>query len=157
MLGTLQPQQVEEVLKTQVVGRIGCHANGETYVVPISYAYDGRYIYCHTHEGKKIDIMRKNPAVCFEVDELKDMANWKSVVMQGVFEELTEREERNSAMYTLLHRYLPIMSSVTTHLGEHWPFYPDDIKDIGGIVFRIAVKEKTGRFESNQQSPVIPG
>lgn len=157
MLGTLQPQQLEEVLKTQVVGRIGCHANGETYVVPISYAYDGKYIYCHTHEGKKINILRKNPAVCFEVDELKDMANWKSVVVQGVFEELTEREERNSAMYTLLNRYLPVMSSVTTHLGEHWPFYPDDTKDIEGIVFRIAVKEKTGRFESTQQSPAIPG
>lgn len=157
MLGKLQPEQVEELLKTQIVGRIGCYADGETYVVPISYAYDGTYIYCHTHEGKKSAMMRKNPSVCFEAEEMKDMANWKSVIVQGTFEELKDRKERNKAMQTLLNRYLPIISSVTTHLGEHWPFHPDDTTDIHGIVFRIAVKEKTGRFEASQHSPNIPG
>ena len=157
MLGILQPEEMEELLKTQIVGRIGCHAEGETYVVPISYAYEASYIYCHTHEGKKSAIMRKNPNVCFEVEEMKDMANWKSVIVQGKFEELLERKERNNAMQTLLNRYLPIMSSVTTHLGKHWPFQPDDTTDIDGIVFRIAVKEKSGRFETNEQSPNIAG
>jgi hypothetical protein len=41
MIGELQPQQIEEVLNSQVVGRIGCHAEEETNIVPISYAYDG--------------------------------------------------------------------------------------------------------------------
>lgn len=157
MLGKLQPEQIEELLKTQIVGRIGCSADGETYVVPISYAYDGAYIYCHTHEGKKSAIMRKNPSVCFEVEEMKDMANWKSVIVQGTFEELKEKKDRNAAMQTLLNRYLPLISSVTTHLGEHWPFHPDDATEIKGIMFRIVVKQKSGRFESNQQSPHIPG
>ena len=157
MLGTLNTQQIEEVLQHQIVGRIGCHANGETYVVPISYAYDGNYIYCHTHEGKKTGILRKNPKVCFEVDELNDMSNWRSVVVQGEFEEIKDRRARNEAMQTLLRRYLPIMSSVTTHLGAHWPFEPDDTTEIDGLVFRIAVKEKSGRFETNQQSPIICG
>lgn len=157
MLGTMQENEIEELLKSQSVGRIGCSADGNTYVVPISYAYDGKYIYCHTHEGKKTDIMRKNPKVCFEVDEMKDMGNWQSVIVQGVFEELKEREERDAAMEILLSRYLPIISSITTHLGEHWPFHPDNITDIKGIVFRIEVKEKTGRFEMNEVSPCIPG
>ena len=157
MLGTLNTQQIEELLQHQIVGRIGCHADGETYVVPISYAYDGKYIYCHTHEGKKTGILRKNPKVCFEVDDLKDMSNWKSVVVQGEFKEIKDRNARNTAMKTLLQRYLPIMSSVTTHLGEHWPFEPDDTTEIPGMVFRIEVKEKTGRFETNQQSPNICG
>jgi nitroimidazol reductase NimA-like FMN-containing flavoprotein (pyridoxamine 5'-phosphate oxidase superfamily) len=157
MLGTLDRQQEEDLLKTQTVGRIACYADGETYVVPISYAYDGTYIYCHTHEGKKSTMMRKNPKVCFEVDEMKDMANWKSVIVQGMFEELKDHHERNMAMQTLLNRYLPIISSVTTHLGEHWPFHPDDTAEIKGLVFRIAVKEKSGRFESSQQSPSFAG
>ena len=157
MLGKLEPQQIEDLLKTQIVGRIGCHADGETYVVPIRYAYDGTYLYCHTHEGKKSTMLRKNPKVCFEVDEMKDMANWKSVVAQGIFEELKEREERNLAMQTLLNRYLPIISSVTTHLGEHWPFHPDDATEIKGLMFRIKLTEKTGRFESNEHSPYMPG
>ena len=157
MLGTLPPQQIEEVLKTQILGRLGCCYNGETYIVPISYAYDGTFIYCHTHEGKKAEMLRKNPKVCFEVDELKDMSNWKSVITQGIFEEIKGRKERNAAMQTLLNRYLPIMSSITTHLGEHWPFHPDDITDIKGIVFRIAIKEKSGRFELNEHTPNMAG
>jgi hypothetical protein len=156
MIGELQPQQIEEVLSSQVVGRIGCHAGGETYIVPISYAYDGTYVYCHTHEGKKLDMMRQNPKICFEVDDLKDMANWRSVIAKGTFQELVSRHERNNAMQTLLNRYLPVLSSITTHLGEFWPFIPDDTREIKGVVFRIALKEKTGRFESGYESPEIP-
>jgi len=157
MLGILPLSQIEDVLKNQLVGRIGCSVNNETYVVPISYAYDGNYIYCHTTEGKKMEMMRKNPKVCFQVDEMKDMANWKSVLVQGEFEEVKSNMERNAAMQNLLNRYLPIISSVTTHFGEHWPFHAEDLSNIDGIVFRIAVKEKTGRFESTMQSPSLPG
>ena len=157
MIGVLPQDQIEDLLKTQVVGRIGCSTDGETYIVPISYAYDGQYIYCHTQEGRKSSMMRKNPRICFEVEDMQNMANWKSVVLQGTYEELVEKKDRNFAMKTLLNRYLPIISSVTMHLGEHWPFHPEDTTEIHGIVFRIAISEKTGRFESSQQSPVIPG
>ena len=157
MLGILDSTEIEELLRSQLIGRIGCHAGGETYVVPISYAYDGNYIYCHTDEGKKASMMRKNPKICFQVDSMKDMANWKSVIIQGLFEELKEKSDRIHAMQTLLNRYLPIISSVTTHLGQHWPFQPDDIDEIDGVIFRIAMKEKSGRYESAEQSPVMQG
>lgn len=157
MLGKLQPQQIEDVLKSQLIGRIGCSLDGYTYVVPISYAYDGKYIYCHTTEGKKTAIMRQNPKVCFEVEEMRDMSNWKSVVIQGDFEELKNTEERNNAMRSLLNRYLPVISSITTHIGESWPFHPENISEVNGVVFRINITEKTGRFEINAQSPNMPG
>jgi uncharacterized protein len=157
MLGNLQPEQIEDVLKNQLVGRIGCSLNGETYIVPISYAYDGTFIYCHTTEGKKTSIMRQNPKLCFQVDEMQDMANWRSVIVQGEFEEIKEKDLRNVAMQTLLNRYLPVISSVTTHLGEHWPFHPEDSTNIHGVVFRIVITEKTGKFEKNIHSPIFPG
>ena len=157
MIGTLELIQVEDLLKNQIVGRLGCSTSDETYIVPISYAYDGNYIYCHTIEGKKTEILRKNPKVCFQVDEMKDMGNWKSVIVQGVYEELKNPEDRTFAMKILLQRYLPIISSVTTHLGQNWPFQPDDLNEIKGIVFRIAVKEKTGRFEENIEKAVMAG
>ena len=157
MLGNLSDTQIQTVLHTQMVGRIGCHADGLTYVVPISYAYDGAYIYCHTKEGKKISLMRKNTRVCFQVDEMKDMANWKSVLLQGTFEELKKKEEINHAMHNLINRYLPIISSVTTHLGNLWPFQNDDYSDMEGIVFRIRITEQSGRFESGTASPAMAG
>ena len=101
--------------------------------------------------------MRKNPAVCFQVEELKNMANWKSVILRGSFEELKPGDERNQAIQALLRRSLPIISSVTTHLGKEWPFSPVDIKEIKGIVFRIRIEEKSGRYEVEQESPPISG
>jgi len=60
------------VLTSQLIGRIGCHADNVTYVVPVSYVYDGDSIYSHTHEGMKINMMRENPDVCFEADKHED-------------------------------------------------------------------------------------
>ena len=153
MLGILEQDKIEELLGSQVLGRIGCHADDLTYIVPISYAYDGTYIYAHSDEGMKTSIMRKNPKVCFQVDRMNDMANWRSVVSWGVFEELTDPEQRNEAIKQLANRVLPLVSSEKTHLSKHWPFPDEDMSDIGGVVFRIRLTEKTGRFENNDVSP----
>jgi nitroimidazol reductase NimA-like FMN-containing flavoprotein (pyridoxamine 5'-phosphate oxidase superfamily) len=37
MLGQLNPDQIEALLKSEVLGRIGCSANGIVYVVPVTY------------------------------------------------------------------------------------------------------------------------
>lgn len=149
MISNLSDNEIEEVLRKQVVGRIGCHAGSETYIVPISYAYDGEYVYARTREGKKIDMMRANPDICFEVDEMKDMANWRSVIAQGYFEELKETGPRAKALQTLADRILPLISSETTHLTPLWPFIDGNINSITGVVFRLKLTEKTGRYENN--------
>lgn len=149
MLGSLNKQQIEEVLIHQVFGRIGCFADGVTYIVPISYAYDGIYVYGHTNEGMKVDMIRKNAQVCFEVEEMKDMANWKTVITWGSIEELTDHNQRKIALQVLVDRILPLISSETTHLSPHWPFPVNDVSTIKGIVFRIKLEKRTGRFETN--------
>ena len=149
MLGKLQQQEIEELLGSQLIGRIGCHANNTTYVVPISYAYDGNSIYCHAEDGMKLAIMRKNPQVCFEVDQFRDMANWQSVIAWGTYEEITDKQLRREALKKLVDRKLPVISSQLTHLSPQWPFLPNDINEIDGVVFRIHLREKTGRFENN--------
>ena len=106
-------------------------------------------IYSHTHEGMKVKMMRNNPKVCFEVDILQNMANWKSVIAWGEFEELTNSAIRNHALQHLLDRILPIISSATTKISPEWPFVPADINSIKGIVFRIRLNQKTGRFENS--------
>jgi nitroimidazol reductase NimA-like FMN-containing flavoprotein (pyridoxamine 5'-phosphate oxidase superfamily) len=147
MLGKLTTPEIERLLHKEVVGRIGCSDGNIVYVVPISYAYDGRYIYCHTHEGLKVGIMRKNPNVCFEVDHLHDMANWQSVITQGKFEELTDPALRNEALQKLHERVLPLVSSQTTHLSPDWPFAPAELGKIQGVTFRIRLEDKSGRYE----------
>jgi len=152
MIGKLENNEIEEVLHRQLIGRIGCHANDITYVVPISYAYDGTYIYGHTYEGMKIEMMRENPKVCFEVDNMENMANWKSVICWGEFEELTNSDERKTGIQKLLDRVLPLITSETVQITPHWPFPPTDFNRINGIIYRIRLHEKTGRFENNSES-----
>ena len=94
MFGKLNSEEIDQLLNNQLVGRIGCHSDGVTYVVPISYAFDGNNIYAHSFKGLKLTIMRKNPKVCFEVDDTQDLANWKSVICWGEFEELTDEVQK---------------------------------------------------------------
>lgn len=117
MIGELNEQQIEALLRETVVGRIACHQDDFIYPVPVSYAYDETYIYAHSNEGTKLDVMRKNPNVCFEVDDVTDMTNWRSVIAWGRFEELTA-ENRDKMLTILLQRQLPMSSRVTTHLGK---------------------------------------
>ena len=151
MFGKLTTREMEELLASNILGRIGCHADNITYIVPISYAYKNKTVYCHSREGTKIEMMRKNPEVCFEVDKLTDMANWKSIIAWGKFEELADANERSEALEYLVHRVLPIISSETTHLSSSWPFPPNNLNEIKGIVFKINISNMTGRYERYQQ------
>ncbi|NII27795.1 pyridoxamine 5'-phosphate oxidase family protein [Pseudoflavitalea sp. X16] len=155
MFGNLSPAEIENVLSRQVVGRIGCHAEGITYVVPISFAYDGQFVYCYTQEGMKVTLMRQNPQVCFQTDELENMANWKSVIAWGSFEELPQGRERREALDKLRDRVLPMVSSERVRQSADWPFTNNITEPVPGVVFRIRLTKKTGRFEKSTQSALL--
>jgi nitroimidazol reductase NimA-like FMN-containing flavoprotein (pyridoxamine 5'-phosphate oxidase superfamily) len=147
MFGKLNTPEIDQLISQQLVGRIGCHADGITYIVPISYVYDGTYIYAHSFNGMKMDMLRKNPKVCFQVDNTKNLANWQSVVCWGEFEEIHNEQQKADALQKLSDRTLPILSSETMHITPEWPFPASKDEMIKGIFFRIQLTEKTGRYE----------
>ena len=147
MFGTLNNKQIEKVISENVFGRMGCHADGETYVVPISYAYDGKCIYFRSFEGLKLSMMRKNPKVCFQVDTIKDMADWDSVIVWGTFEELTSEEDRTMGLKKLMARHLPAVSGEMVKFSTEWPFPTSDYTQIEGVIYRIRITKKSGRSE----------
>jgi nitroimidazol reductase NimA-like FMN-containing flavoprotein (pyridoxamine 5'-phosphate oxidase superfamily) len=149
MFGDLNAPEIDNLLHTENVGRIGCYADGMVYVVPIGFIYDGKFIYGCTREGMKVEMMRKNPQICFEVDSLSDLGNWKSVIAWGEFEELKAEPDRKSALNKLHQRILPISSTETAVLSSEWPFEPSNLETIKGVVFRIKLSKKTGKFERN--------
>jgi uncharacterized protein len=155
MFGNLTSVEIEKILYSQILGRIGCHANDITYIVPISYAYDGEFVYGLTQEGMKINIMRQNRHVCFEVENIPDMAHWQSVICWGDFEELPNRSERHHALEILHDRKLPSITSATTKISPSWPFRPDNIDNIKGVVFRIRLMKKTGKYEKCEDASIF--
>lgn len=148
MLGILTKNQINQVLDSQVLGRIGCYGDGKVYVVPVTYAYDGKYIYAHSKEGMKIKVMRKNPKVCFEVDSVDNMANWRSVILWGEYEELKSSASKEKGMKILIDRLKPLMASETVYSDEHLSMRPQTVENqIKAIVYRIKILESSGRYE----------
>jgi nitroimidazol reductase NimA-like FMN-containing flavoprotein (pyridoxamine 5'-phosphate oxidase superfamily) len=149
MLGSLTPPQIEALLEEQHVARIGCHADGRTYVVPITYVYHEGAIYAHSAEGMKMRMMRENPEVCVEVDEIRDMSNWRTVIARGRFEQL-EGNEARTALAMFISRMLPLVVSDTATLSESMGVDELRLASVRGrkaIPFRIVLSERTGRFE----------
>ena len=149
MIGRLQPDQIEEILSSGNLGRIGCKDNNHVYIIPINYVYHGNSIIGHSLPGMKIDMMRKNPTVCFQVDVVKDFTNWKSVIAQGVYYELTDERERYEAMKLFVERTLFLKISDTAIPPELSEFrvHPRSPGNIRPVIYRIILTEKTGRYE----------
>ena len=137
MINELHPDEIESVLHRHHVGRLACLVAGEPYLVPITYTYRDGVIYGHTMPGQKLDAMRAEPRVAFEVDERWETDTWRSVVVRGVFEELTEANERRVACAALQGA-----DPDASRLGG------------SGVVFRIRPTATTGR--AVQRSELFP-
>jgi nitroimidazol reductase NimA-like FMN-containing flavoprotein (pyridoxamine 5'-phosphate oxidase superfamily) len=150
MIGHLTNEQIDEVLRSNVLCRLGCHDGKKTYIVPLNYAFDGKGIIAHSAEGMKIEMMRKNPNVCFEVDQMKSFTNWKSVVAWGKFQELTNEDDQQAALELFIEKMMHMKLSETSlphkMMGEKGnAHYKGQVKT---VIFRIIITEKTGRFEN---------
>lgn len=66
---------IRDFMNTAPVGRMATVSpDGTPYVVPLHFAFEGNRIYAHcAPEGKKLDNLRSNSAVCFEADEVIDV------------------------------------------------------------------------------------
>lgn len=147
MIGELTSEQIDQVMFRQIIGHIGCYNEGKLYVVPIAFAFDGHSIYAHSKEGRKIKMMRKNPEVCFQVEEIDNTANWRSVLLWGRYHELKTERERQRAMKLLMDRIGPLQSGETSHAREYSQAPQIVEKKKRAVVYQIEVQEKTGRFE----------
>jgi len=149
MLGALNEDQIETLLRELPVGRIGCHADGITYIVPVNYVYDGINLYAHSAKGMKIDMMRKNPEVCFQADAIISLQNWESVICWGKFEEITDMLERERAMQKIINRVMPLMQGETAQASHGFTGNASDVGfEMELILYKIVLSKKTGRFES---------
>jgi nitroimidazol reductase NimA-like FMN-containing flavoprotein (pyridoxamine 5'-phosphate oxidase superfamily) len=149
MIAKLTNEQIEEVLKENVWGHLGCNDGFNTYVYPINYLYDGKYITCHSQRGLKMQVMQQNSRVCLQVDEVKDDKDWKSVMVHGEYHEVVDEREYNDAIKAFADRrlFLKISESpiFTSSNKQGVKIQSNDSKP---AIFRIVIDEKNGRFEN---------
>jgi hypothetical protein len=132
----LSVAEIEEFLRGQRIARLGCHADGATYVVPLIYAYEDGVVVAVTTEGRKTAMLRENPRVCVEVDEYDadGRGSWRSVIAYGTCDELAG-DEIEPALSLLRERFARAAGRAAEPraLGENV------------VVLRITVDEMSGR------------
>ncbi len=136
-------ERLMSILERSRTMRLGLCDGGEAYVVPVSFGIDDDKIFVHSApEGRKLDVIAKNPRVCFEVDEGELRAegapcNWgmrySSVIGWGRAEIVVDREAQMHGL-----------SVVVRHYGASPPFHFDDSID-GTVVIRIVIETMTGK------------
>jgi nitroimidazol reductase NimA-like FMN-containing flavoprotein (pyridoxamine 5'-phosphate oxidase superfamily) len=101
-------KEVERFLTCARVGRLGlCLEDGTPYVVPVGYAYADGKIFFHTCEkGLKVNVLKRNQNVCFEVDEtLSDSSMFKSVIVFGTAKIISDKAKMIPYLQKLIDKY----------------------------------------------------
>ena len=110
--------EIEKILKEAFVCHLGLVDGNKPYVVPMNYAYKDGCIFIHcAAEGRKIDLIRANNSVCFEMEITTpeivkngdQPCNWgtkfRSVIGSGHAVFLTDNEEKKAALKAIVARF----------------------------------------------------
>ncbi len=145
MLGELGAEEINDLLQSELLGRIGCIVDGWPYVVPVTYVYDGESVYLHSSDGLKLRAMRENPQVCFEVERISSTTDWQCVLARGRFEPMWHDAD-GYAYNLMVARFATVTPSTSARFERNEKAH----RQAGierPIVYRIRLLEKTGRFE----------
>lgn len=85
-------------------GHLGCTRDNHPYVVPMHYTYDSQNLYFFTTEGTKTDFISANSEICFQVEEITNPNNWRSVIVFGHAKKITRPEEMETALDLIFER-----------------------------------------------------
>jgi nitroimidazol reductase NimA-like FMN-containing flavoprotein (pyridoxamine 5'-phosphate oxidase superfamily) len=146
------PAAMDEILSKGLVCHLAMVDEGKPYLVSMNYGYRERALYLHSAlEGRKIDIIRKNPDVCFQVitgtrlttgpDACGDWTmKYRSVTGFGRATLIENDPEKIRAMHILMDQY--------TTRGP-FEFRPDRLDQT--MVVRIDIDEMTGKVSGYEE------
>ncbi|MBW1668778.1 MAG: pyridoxamine 5'-phosphate oxidase family protein [Deltaproteobacteria bacterium] len=139
------PAEIDSIILKASVCRVAMFADGYPYIVPLCFGYKEKTLYFHTaSEGKKLEIIGKNPRVCFEIDidheltESDKACNWgmkyRSVIGFGKASVVDDLEEKQEALDTIM-----------SHYSTRRPFSYNKKAFKKTTVLRIDVESMTGK------------
>ena len=146
MIETSLYPQIVELTKTEIgrllrrvhFGHLGFSQGRVPYVIPVHFAYRANGIYIYTTEGLKTRILRKNPNVCLQVEDIKDSEHWESLIVVGTAEHLTDEAE--------IERAMKLLKALNAKLIPAWSIRWTDnsIRSNIDAVYRITAKTISG-------------
>lgn len=139
------PSAIRALMEEALVCRIGFCDGKTPYVVPMNFGLGERCIFLHcATEGRKLDILRQNDRVCFEIDFLREIrqgeqscgwsARYESVIGFGRGVIVDDPAEKRSAL-----------DRIMDHCRAQGPHtYPDDTVAKTAII-RVEIEHLTGK------------
>lgn len=148
MITELDPSSCERLLADNHYGHLGFHDGMEPHVLPVTYVFMDGYVYGYTLPGEKVEILRKHPHVCLQVERVETGYEWDSVACWGEFEEVTDPVELKDIRGMLADEHGEILlkegkapvSPLIKHLSDR-----DGAPS--GITYRVKIRRMTGRSE----------
>lgn len=118
----MQKNIINKIISEAEVCRIGLSNGNKPYIIPMNFGYKDDCVYLHSaREGMKLDIMKANENVCFEVESqvqlVKDEkpCNWGakyySVIGFGKATIIDDPDEKRKALDLIMEKY----SGKTSH------------------------------------------
>ncbi|HEU4765825.1 MAG TPA: pyridoxamine 5'-phosphate oxidase family protein [Pyrinomonadaceae bacterium] len=148
--------ECREALERTHVGRLACALDNQPYILPLNYAVDDVYLYLYgfTTVGQKIEWMRSNPLVCFEIDNVVSHNQWMSVIVFGKYEELPNTEELEKARErAYAHLQKRVMWWEPAYISQE---HRDQPHSLTPLFFRIRIEKMTGhRASADDREPAI--
>lgn len=138
------PAELESILREAIVCRMGLCDGEVPYVVPMNYGYRDGSVFLHSAiEGRKIEILRKNPNVCLEFEKDVELVpaeeacsfsmKYRSVIASGKAVFLEGAEEKAQGLNVIMGQYT----------GKEFDFPPQALERI--VVIRIDLVECSGK------------
>ncbi|MDB4293276.1 pyridoxamine 5'-phosphate oxidase family protein [Maribacter sp.] len=152
MIEKLETSGCLKVLGSQYIGRLAYISGKSPYVVPVTYFHDAdeQCILSYSTKGFKIAAMRKNEDVALQVDDIRSMQKWHSVLVHGRFEEL----EGSTAKKYLRRFSEGVQNTIAKEKGKKPKFIQDFTsrlqKGTIPIVYRIHISAISGKFRDDE-------
>ena len=110
-------EEIHKIIEKCDVIRVGMSVNNMPYIVPMNFGFKDNIFYFHgAKAGRKIDMIKANPHVCFELDtdhylvgESHRACDWTmtfaSVMGTGFMTIIDDKDQKREALNILMAQY----------------------------------------------------
>ncbi|MBA2749413.1 MAG: pyridoxamine 5'-phosphate oxidase family protein [Tatlockia sp.] len=132
-------KEIQDFLQQVGYGHLGYIHEGKPYVMPMHYYLEEKDIYLFTTEGMKTHDLDANPEICLQVEEIHNPLHWRSVIVTGRAERLTEQEDIDRAMQFIKERNPKLSPAINRTWIDSWG------RAEVIVIYRIYPGEMSGR------------
>ncbi len=141
--------EMQDFLHKVGYGHLGYIHEGKPYVVPMHYYLEDSDIYLFTTQGMKTHDININPEICLQVEEIHDPLHWRSVIVTGQAERLTDQTVIDRAMTFIKERNPKLSPAINRTWTDSWG-RGEEI-----TIYRIHTSEITGRTTEGVSSRAL--